>query len=88
MGHFVKGREKDEDRYAKPRAYWVALASRQISVISHCCGARNPDQKPWTDAFLLFEAYFLVIVEPLKTEMSLTFLFIILSVLVLLIAYL
>ena len=88
MRHFAKGREKDEDRYVKPRDYWVALASRQISVLTHCCGAYNPAQKPWTNVFLLIEAYLLVTVESLKARMSLAFEIIILSVLVLFIVYL
>jgi tetratricopeptide (TPR) repeat protein len=87
MKHHAKFQENHEDCHAEPRAYWVAMASRQISVLAHCCGAYNPDHKPWTDVLLLLEAYFLVIVEPWRNKMPLTSGLIILSALILFIAY-
>jgi tetratricopeptide (TPR) repeat protein len=66
--HLILRTLPEGSRDKRTRAYWVALSSRQISVLTQCIGTYNPNRRFWEEAFLLLEAYCLVAVERFKTK--------------------
>jgi tetratricopeptide (TPR) repeat protein len=66
--HSVLMKIPEQIRVERKRAYWVALSSKQISLLAQCIGTHNPNRKPWEEGFLLLEAYLLLAVDRLKTK--------------------